>query len=634
MGLLKYRFKKFIILLSYDLVAVSFAYYLSFFLRLGTPSLDKYYNLFENSLPWVTLSQIFIFLSFGLYNAVIRNANFSTALNFLKTITFSVLVSNALILLLSYRDIPRSIFIIDWMLLVFLVAGARFSLRFYNELKKKFISSGDRKRVLIYGAGVCGIRLLRELNEEKSHNFKVLGFIDDDRSLVGRKVQEVRVLGTGKEIEAIVKKHHIESIIIAIPDLSGSELKELLNNCRKAEIIPKIVPTLEEILSGKKSIFSLKQIKIEDLLKRSPKSLNFNEIRKFITGKKILISGAGGSIGAELVLQIAKNSPSKLLLLDNNEFNLYRINNCLKEMNLNIAITPLLADVTDKKRINSIFVKHKPEYVFHAAAYKHVPLVEENPCAGIYNNIGGTLNMAEQSIIHHVEKFVLISTDKAVRPTNIMGATKRVCELIVQNISQDNKIWTEFTAVRFGNVLGSSGSVIPKLIDQINNSKTVTITHPEVTRFFMLISEAASLVIQAATLGANGEIFILDMGNPIKIADMAKDLIVLCGKKVDKDVSLTFTGLRQGEKLFEELILKDVESQTIYKDIFIAQKTNVDFSKLKSTLNSLITFAKSGEEKESVSILKSIVPIFNNDEFLANNIFYTQEEKINEAYFT
>jgi len=605
------RKKKFIILLLYDIFAVSIAYYLSFYLRLGKFDLSNHYKLFIASLPVVVLTQVMTFWVLGLYKSVIRYANFSTALGFIKIVTLSILVSITVSYLFSYRSMPRSIFVIDWMLLVFLVSGVRFSFRFFNELNSILGIKKYEKKALIYGAGVCGVNLLQEIKNDKATRIYVEGFIDDDPSKVGRIVQGVKVLGTGNELINIMKTTGADDLIIAMPELPGNDLKKILLKTRPLNIIPKIVPPLDKILSGKKQIASISEISIEDLLKRSPKSLNFKEIRNFIEGKRILITGAGGSIGGELVLQIASNNPAKMVLLDINEYNLYEIDEKLKEFYPNVISTSLLVDITDKIKTDSVFEKFKPEYVFHAAAYKHVPMLEKNICSGIYNNIGGTYNVAKLADKNDVNKFILISTDKAVRPTNIMGATKKICELLVQNIF--HKSSTEFVAVRFGNVLGSSGSVIPKMIKQINRNNAVTVTHPEVTRYFMLLSEAVSLVLQAASIGKNGEIFILDMGHPVNIAEMARELIYLCGKVPGKEIPITFTGLRPGEKLFEELILKDVETNTRYKDIFIAKK-HLYTDELEMQIINLLESSRQDDQKAALEYLKGITKIYTNKE--------------------
>jgi len=552
-----YKIKKLAILLLLDSFLCALSFYMAFYLRLGSISLDDYFPIFFHLWPFVVVTQLCSFFIFGLYKSIIRYMNLGAAINYVKTITAATFISWAVATALNFGFIPRSIFIIDWMLLIFTVLGCRFGFRLYIEQRQRLFSFNKPKnlrRVLIYGAGNCGTHLARELAISQP-NTRVIGFIDDEISKIGHHVQELKVLGSGDTIVDIAEQYQIDDIIIAMPSVSGQDLRAIIEKVKQTRIIPKIVPPLHEILSGKRALTQLHDLKIEDLLKRSPKSLDYDVIRKFIFGKKVMVTGAGGSIGSELVLQIAANDPEQILLVDNSEFNLYAVHERIKESYPQANAVPILLDCTDRERVSKIFSHYRPNLVFHAAAYKHVPMVEFNPCAGIYNNIGSTLTLAELAVEFDVQKFILISSDKAVRPTNIMGATKKVCELIIQNIDSSpnsrKRSTTDFVAVRFGNVLGSSGSVIPKFREQIACGGPVTVTHPEISRYFMSIPEAAGLVLQAGLMGSSGEIFVLDMGEPVRILDLAREMLRLAGKP---DLEIEFIGLRPGEKLHEELL--------------------------------------------------------------------------------
>lgn len=448
------------------------------------------------------------------------------------------------------------------------------------------------KSVVIYGAGRAGIKLESEFANSE---YRVKYFVDDDKVYQNRSIDTIKVISKEKLKESI-KDEKLDLLVVAMPSVAKEIPKKIYNELSEYFHEIKILPSIDEILESKDFSSQLKDISVEDLLARNPQDLDKKKIGSFIKDKTILVTGAGGSIGSEICRQCEKYGAKKLILIDNSEFNLYSISEEIKK----VEKVCVMQSVIDAEALDATFELHKPQIVIHAAAYKHVPLVEANIHEAIVNNIIGTKNAVDLSIKHKVEKFVMISTDKAVRPTNVMGTTKRICELYAQNAQTDA---TDIVAVRFGNVLGSSGSVIPKFKSQIEKGKNITVTHPDITRYFMLIPEACELVLQAGAIGSGGEIFILDMGEPIKIVDLAKKMIDLSGKR---EIKIEFTGLRPGEKLYEELLIDDAECQTEYKSITIARPTHYDISKLNIDIDELIICS------DKLAKLKEIVPEFNH----------------------
>ena len=484
--------------------------------------------------------------------------------------------------------------------LAFLISEASFYLvsislamySYYYYINRSGIAK--TKSLVIYGAGKAGNKLEDEF---RGSEYKVKYFVDDDKILQGRSIDGIRVISKQKLKELVDTKNKYDLLVIAMPSASKDRIKEIHENLSPYFKQIKILPTIEEILRDKNFSAQLKDISVEDLLARHPKDLDKKAIKKFIGGKKVLITGAGGSIGSEISRQCANFGASELILLDHSEFNLYSIAEELCEFKPHLV----MQSVSNLELLDKTFEKYKPDIVIHAAAYKHVPLVEDNIGEAIINNIIGTKNTIDCAIKHDVKKFVLISTDKAVRPTNVMGTTKRICELYAQNINTPQN--TEIVAVRFGNVLGSSGSVIPKFKAQIEAGKNITVTHPDITRYFMLIPEACELVLQAGSIGRGGEIFILDMGEPIKIVDLAKKMIELSGRD---DIDIEFSGLRPGEKLYEELLINDSDMKTEYESITVAGKTEYDIKQLNQDIIELLSC------EDKIEKLKKIVPEFDH----------------------
>lgn len=474
-----------------------------------------------------------------------------------------------------------------------------FSLNFLMYSYYLFINKGKSKKtksLVIYGAGLAGIKLKEEF---KNTDYKIHYFIDDDKKLQKRSIDSIKIISHNKLINNIVNDPNVDKydlLVIAMPSVDKKIIKQIYENLNSYFKEIRILPSIDKILRDKDFSTQLKDISVEDLLARYPKDLDIEKIASFVKNKTILITGAGGSIGSEISRQCLKYGAKNLILLDHSEYNLYKI---IDELNSSL-VTPVMQTVRNLEYLESTFEKHKPEIVIHAAAYKHVPLVEDNILESISNNIIGTQNCIDVSIKYNVEKFILMSTDKAVRPSNIMGTTKRICELYAQNVNSKD---TEIVSVRFGNVLGSSGSVIPKFRTQIEEGKPLTVTHPDITRYFMLIPEACELVLQAGAIAKGGEIFILDMGEPIKIVDLAKKMIELSGRD---DIQIEYCGLRPGEKLYEELLINDTDQKTQYESITVASPTIFDIDDLNQKIEKLLI------AKDKIKALKKIVPEFEH----------------------
>ena len=474
-------------------------------------------------------------------------------------------------------------------------------------------------KVLIIGAGSAGKLILREMFENPQLNMCPVGIIDDNINKLGKTYYNVAVVGTTDEIEQIAKNLNIDEIIFTITKIDNVRKREIIQICKKTKCKVKTIPGICEFIDGRVSIKSIRDVNIEDLLGRESIKIKDPEVVNFIKNKKVLVTGAGGSIGSELSRQIGNLNPKELILVDIYENNVYAIQQELLRKYHNLNLKVLIASVRDKKRMDEIFNTYKPEIVFHAAAHKHVPLMEGSPCEAIKNNVFGTLNTAKISAKYNVERFVLISTDKAVNPTNIMGATKRCCEMIVQMLNKNSE--TEFVAVRFGNVLGSNGSVIPLFKKQIEEGGPVTVTHPKITRFFMTIPEAVSLVLEAGAIAKGGEIFVLNMGEPVKILDLAENLIKLSGFEPNVDIKIEITGLRPGEKLYEEILMDEEGLTSTKKDkIYIGQPIEVNQLEFFDKLNSLKNAVELEDENEVRYLMKDLVPTFKIKEHMEDII--------------
>jgi len=534
-------------------------------------------------LPILLVTQALAFWFLGLYRGIWSFTSLPDLMRILKAVVIGTLAS-WLLLYFAQSEIPRSTFILYAWLLINLLSGVRVATRWTQSYHNAFQNG---KRALIVGAGQAADLLLRELVKNSgTKNYLPIAIVDDDPKKQGCEIHGIRVAGHLDDIPQLVISKNIELVIIAIPSVQAAVIRKVVNLCKEAKVEFRTIPRLNDIVTGQATINSFRNVALEDLLGREPVHLNWQGITEIISGKKILISGGGGSIGSELCRQVAYLAPLSLIITDNSEFNLYTIDRDLRSKFPNLHLISKLIDITDSSAIQGVMQKHHPDIVFHAAAYKHVPLLEYQIRAAIRNNILGTRNIAEAAAKNNVATFVLISTDKAVYPSNIMGATKRAAEIICQNYNSVAN--TNFITVRFGNVLGSAGSVVPLFQTQLEQGLDLTVTHPEITRYFMTIPEATQLILQATLLGKGGEIFVLNMGEPVKITALAEQIIYLSGKKLGEDVNIVFTGLRPGEKLHEELFHKDEELiPTQHEKILQSKHQLIESAKLNKLLDKM-----------------------------------------------
>jgi FlaA1/EpsC-like NDP-sugar epimerase len=543
------------VIILHDLLVAAFAWLAAYWLRFNLAVPPEFQSSALSTLAWVVPLQAAVFWRFGLYRGIWRFASLPD----LKRIVMAVglaalLIPLVLVLFRISAVVPRSVLILDPLLLVMLMGGSRLAYRAWKEHRLASVLHPESKPVLVAGAGSAADFLLRELARNPA-GFHVVGLLDDSRDKRGRLVQGIPVLGALDEVAAWAKKMEVDDVVLALPSAAHAVRKRITQACAAAGLNVLTVPSLEDLVGGRVSVSSLRRIELDDLLGRDPVQLDDSGLHHLLTGQVVMVTGAGGSIGSELCRQIARFEPAKLVLFEQSELALYAMEQELPQRFPGLRIVPVIGDVKNAIWVNRVLAAHRPAVVFHAAAYKHVPLMENaNAWEAVRNNVLGTQVVAAAAQAHGVGKFVMISTDKAVNPTNVMGATKRLAEMACQAMQQPEG--TRFVSVRFGNVLGSSGSVIPKFQKQIEAGGPVTVTHPEITRYFMSIPEAAQLVLQAGLMGEGGEIFVLDMGEPVKIAELAKLMIRLSGADEDR-IRIEYTGLRPGEKLYEELLADD-----------------------------------------------------------------------------
>ena len=542
-------------IILHDILAALFAWLGAYWLRFNLDVPAEFQAAALTTLVWVVPLQAVAFWRFGLYRGIWRFASLPDLKRIVLAIGLAALLIPLVLVLFGVSAVvPRSVLILDPLLLVILMGGSRMAYRAWKEHRLASVLHPDSKPVLVAGAGSAADFLLRELARNPS-GFHVVGLLDDSRDKQGRLVQGIPVLGTLDDVAAYAQSMEVDDVVLALPSTAHEVRKRITQICAEAGLNVLTVPSLEDLVAGRVSVSSLRPIELDDLLGRDPVELDDSGLHQLLTGQVVMVTGAGGSIGSELCRQIARFDPARLVLFEQSELALYAIEEELSTRFHGLQIAPVIGDVKDAIWVNRVMVEHRPAVVFHAAAYKHVPLMENaNAWEAVRNNVLGTQIVAAAAQAHGVGKFVMISTDKAVNPTNVMGATKRLAEMTCQAMQKPSG--TRFVSVRFGNVLGSSGSVIPKFQKQIEAGGPVTVTHPEITRFFMSISEAAQLVLQAGLMGEGGEIFVLDMGEPVKIAELARLMIRLSGADEDR-IRIEYTGLRPGEKLYEELLADD-----------------------------------------------------------------------------
>ena len=559
--------------------------------------------------PFIIVVTLIIFTFFHVYSSLWEYAGIEEVFSLIAACLLSA-VAKIVVISFTWSTMPRSWYVLDTMYLMILIGTTRVSYRLIRlRRKNRKFPWAKRKKVMIIGGGEAGRTLITEIQNSKYLDQKVACIIDDDPKKIGRYIKGIKVVGNRDSIKKNVKRYNIQQIILTIPSVNSARIRPIVEICQDTNCELMILPGVYQLVNGEVKASKLRPVKIEDLLGRDEVHINLNEIMDYVSGKVIMVTGGGGSIGSELCRQIAEHRPKQLIIFDIYENNAYDIQQELVRKHPELDLVVLIGSVRDENRIDSIFEQYHPEIIYHAAAHKHVPLMEDSPNEAIKNNVLGTYNMVRMADKWNVKRFVQISTDKAVNPTNIMGASKRICEMIIQTYNKESN--TEYVAVRFGNVLGSNGSVIPLFKKQIAEGGPVTVTHPEIIRYFMTIPEAVSLVLQAGAYAKGGEIFVLDMGDPVKILDLAKNMIRLSGYKVDQDIKIEFTGLRPGEKLFEELLMdEEGMTDTPNKLIHIGHPIDVDEVKLFHALRVLEQAAQS-ETDDMRLIVESIVPTYH-----------------------
>lgn len=624
---MKKIFKRFVWVVL-DLALIDVALIITLVLKYGKDC-SPYFYLYRNLFVYLPL---FFYLStaiFRLYKRMWRYLSIGDLFLIAEVVTAGVFASVLCLNLVEGFFPPRTVIALTWFFSLTLVGGSRLVWRLYCEKKSGFNVAGEK--VLIVGAGDAGEVISREIIKRCDLG-TLIGFVDDDKEKIGKRIHNRTVFGSIKEINDVLEKEQINTVIIAIPTASGKQIKRIVDNIKNKKVKIKTLPGLYELVDGKVSVSRIRNIRIEDLLGREPVDLNLEEISRYLEGKRVMVTGGGGSIGGELARQICKFGPKSLILLDHSENGLFHINLELErkwsgvgeETGAKMEIVPVVVDIRNREKINKIFKKYEPEVIFHSAAHKHVPMMEYHPDEAVMNNIIGTKNVAELAERYGAERVVLISTDKAINPTSVMGASKRVAEMVVKYLGSrkteveerttESKNKTKFVAVRFGNVLESNGSVVPMFKQQIAEGGPVTVTDREVKRYFMTLPEASQLVIQAGTLGIGGEVFVLDMGKPIKVLDLAKQMIRLSGLELGEDIDIKIIGLRPGEKLFEELLTKEERSRVLgdsgHKKIFIAKVGEVDGEKLEKDIEELERLARKMDAEGIVRKLQEMVPSY------------------------
>jgi FlaA1/EpsC-like NDP-sugar epimerase len=617
------RSRNFYIIFLIDAILVVVSLFLSYSIRFEFQIPDNYLNTFFQTLPIVLFIKVSLFFFFRMYQGMWRYTSLVDLLNVIKaTTTSSGLIILAILLVYRFEGYPRSVFMIDWGLTLIFVGGVRIGVRLYfsQNLRGEILPTFSQfrypgKKLMIIGAGDAGEKMLREILENPTLKIQPVGFLDDDQRKQGKTIHGVKVLGVIQEIGSFLER--FDEILIALPSASANQMRAIVEACNHTNKPFRTVPAIAELIDGQVSVKTIRKVSVQDLLGREEVTLNKENISKCLQHKRVLVTGAGGSIGSELVRQISKFYPESIAFFEMSEFNLFRIDMECQQRFPYIKRVMSLGDIRSQGDVKKIFQEFRPQVVFHTAAYKHVPIQELHPWEAVLNNVLGTQNIVKIAREHGVERFVLVSTDKAVRPANVMGATKRVAEKIVGGANGDGE--SRFMVVRFGNVIGSSGSVIPTFQEQIERGGPVTVTHPEVTRYFMSIPEAAQLTLEAGAMGVGGETFILNMGKPVKIADMARDLIRLHGYEPDRDIAIQYTGLRPGEKLYEELITEgEGIVATTHEKIMVLRGHHDHLEMLPAQIAALLEIASTYDSTGIKQKLHDIVPEYT-PELLASD---------------
>jgi FlaA1/EpsC-like NDP-sugar epimerase len=620
----RFFYRNFFVVLAADALLVAFSWYFANLLRFNFEIPPDSRVVIIRLFPLMLAIKMITFYLYDQYRGMWRYTSIDDLLNIIKAAGISSLIIFSIVgLTHSFTGFARASFIIDLILTIFFIGGYRIGIRLFfwartqdesnsldvinliNRLRGK---KAKGKRLLILGAGVFGNKIYSEIRDNAHLRYRVVGFLDDDQSKAGRLVQGVPVLGPIEDLKNMVQKMRVEEVLIAMPSASAERMREILRQCKETGISFKTVPGMGELINGKITVKAIRDVDYKDLLGREVIRLEEERIGAYLEHARVLVTGAGGSIGSELCRQICRFGPASLILYERSESPLYEIDLELKSDYPKLKIIAILGDIRDRSQLSRAFETTKPQVVFHAAAYKHVPMMERHPWKAVKNNIVGTRNVVDFSNKYHAERFVLVSTDKAVRPVNVMGATKRVAELLVQGQNGCGTTETKFMTVRFGNVVGSAGSVVPTFKKQIERGGPVTVTHPEVTRYFMTIPESCQLILQAGAMGTGGEIYVLEMGTPVKIADMARDLIRFSGFEPDVDIKIEYMGLRPGEKLYEELITEGEGIQpTNHERIMVLRGKPCDQVLLNGVIDELAALAYQQDAAFIKSKLQEVV---------------------------
>ncbi|QSB01079.1 polysaccharide biosynthesis protein [Methylomonas sp. EFPC1] len=604
------RFRSRTTIFLHDLAMIPLAWFGAYWLRFNLQNIpDEFFYSALLFLPWVIAIQVSLFWVYGLYRGVWRFSSLPDLIRIGKAVLTGIFfIASALFLYDRLHGVPRSVVPLYVLILFSLLSIPRLVYRFWKE---QTFAERVGKRALIVGAGSAGEMLVRDLLANVDSDYVPIVFVDDNHGKYKREIRGIRVAGTVEQIPELIERWNIETVLIAVPSASDQQMRRIVEICENCSVDFQTLPSVKELLSGAVTTANLRSVSIEDILGRTPVKLDWPGIKNHLHDKVILVTGGGGSIGSELCKQLARAQPRKLIVFDQCEFNLYKVNADLNRLFPDLSHQAVLGDVADPVAVQQLIAGQKPEIVFHAAAYKHVPLLENQIREAVHNNLIGTKILAEAAIAAGVARFVLISTDKAVNPTNVMGATKRAAEILCQNLNQTGN--TRFTTVRFGNVLDSAGSVVPLFREQIKAGGPITVTHPDITRYFMTIPEACQLIMQAETIGQGGEVFVLDMGEPVKITYLAEQMIRLSGKVPNKDIAIKIVGLRPGEKLYEELFHDQEQLMaTSHAKLRLAKARLYDSVEWAKQIEDLQKQCRSYDNQQLLSGLKQLVPEFTN----------------------